>query len=117
MCMSPKGSISSEILTEILKYLDQLNFFERSQDSLNPFGLLDSYGSMLQLPFLEYINYTTPDEQGKWVFTLGTPNATDIWQVGDSYHQNGCWNISVTVEKDALLHFKHRHAFERTDFA
>ena len=73
-----KGSISSEILTEALKYLDQLNVFERRQDGPTPFGLLDGHGSRLQLPFLEYINSSTPDEQRKWMFTLGTPNATDV---------------------------------------
>ena len=39
-----------------------------------------------------------------------------VWKLGDSCHQNGCWNMTITVEKDALLHFKHRHAFESTDF-
>ena len=116
MWMSPKGSIRSEILTEALKYLDQINVLERHQDGPTPFGLLDAHGSRLQLPLLEYINYSTPDEQRELMFILGTPNATDVWQVGDSCHQNGCWNMAMTVEKDALLHFKHRHAFESTDF-
>ena len=57
--MSLKGSISSDILTEVLKYLDHLNFFERRQDWPTPFGLLDGHGSRLQLLFLEYINYST----------------------------------------------------------
>ena len=56
MCMSPKGSISSKIVTEAIKYLDQINVFERHQDGPSPFGLLDGHGSRLQLPFLEYIN-------------------------------------------------------------
>ena len=102
MCMSPKGSISSEIINEALKYLDQLNVFEWRQYGPTPFGLLDGHGSRLQLPLLEYINSTTPDEQRKWIFTLGTPNAIDVWQVGDSCHQNGCWKMAMTVEKDAF---------------
>ena len=53
MCMSPKGSISSDILTEALKYLDQLNVFERCQDGPTLFGLLDGHISRPQLPFLE----------------------------------------------------------------
>ena len=76
MCMSPKVSISSDILTEALKYLVQLNFFERRQDVPTSFGLLYDHGSRLQLPFLEYINSTTPDGLIKWIQTLGTPNAT-----------------------------------------
>ena len=50
------------------------------------------------------------------MFTLVTTNATDIWQVVYSCHQNGCWKMAMTVEKDALLHFKNRHAFGSTDF-
>ena len=50
MCMSPKGLISSYILTESLKYLDQINVFQRRQDGPTPFGLLDGHGSRLQLP-------------------------------------------------------------------
>ena len=50
------------------------------------------------------------------MFTLVTTNATDIWQVVYSCHQNGCWKMAMTVEKDALLHFKHRHSFESTGF-
>ena len=56
MCISYKGSLSTEILTEVLKYLDQLILFERRQDGPTPFGLLDGHVSRLQLPFLEYIN-------------------------------------------------------------
>ena len=84
MCMYPKGSISSEILTEVLKYLDQLKVFEWHQDGPTPFGLLDCHGSRLQFPCLEYINSKTYDGLRKCIFTLVTPNATNVWQVEDS---------------------------------
>ena len=103
-------------MTEALKYLDNLNVFERFQDGPTTFILLDGHGSRLQLPFLEYTNSSTNDKQRKLMFTLGTKNSADVWQVGDSCHQNGCWKMAMNVEKDALLHFKHRHAFESTDF-
>ena len=67
MCMSPKGSIISEILTEALKYLYQINVFERRQYGPTPFGLLDGHGSRLQLLFLEYINSLSHDEQRQWM--------------------------------------------------
>ena len=111
MCMSHKRSISSDIITEALKYLDRLNVFERRQDVPTPFGLLGSHETRLQLPFLEYINSTTPDKQRKCIFTLGNINAVDFCQVVNRCHQNGCWKMAMTIEKDALLHFKHRHAF------
>ena len=116
MCISPKASIFFQILTKALKYLDQLNAFEGHQDVPTPFGLLDGHGSRLHLPLLEYIKSITPNKQSKWIFTLRTPNATDDWQVGDICHHNGFWNMAMTVEKDARLYFKHRHAFESTDF-
>ena len=50
------------------------------------------------------------------MFTLGPPNAIDVWQVRDSCHQNVCWKMAMAVEKDSLLHFRHRHSFESTDF-
>ena len=40
MYMYPKGSISSDILTESFNYLDKLNVFERLQDGPTPFGFL-----------------------------------------------------------------------------
>ena len=79
MFMSHKGSISYDILTEALKYLDKLNVFERCQDGPTPFGLLDGHGIRLQLPFLEYINSTKSDEQRRLIFTLGTPNTIYFW--------------------------------------
>ena len=47
MCMYTKVSIRSDILTEALKYLDQLNVFKQRQDEPTPFVLLDSQGSRL----------------------------------------------------------------------
>ena len=97
ICMSPKWSIISEILTEAIKYFYQLNVFEQRQDGPTPFGLLDIRGSRLQLSFLEYINSTTPDRLIKCIQTLRTPNATYVWKIGDSCHQNGCWKMEMTV--------------------
>ena len=84
MYVSPQGKIRSEILTEALKYLDQLNVFEQHPDGPTPFGLLDCHGSRLQFPCLEYINSKTYDGLRKCIFTLVTPNATNVWQVEDS---------------------------------
>ena len=88
MCMSPKVSISSYILTEALKYLDLIYFFEWNQDVPSLFVLLDGHGSRLQLPSLKYINSTTPNGLRKWIQTLRNTNATYGWQVGNSSNQN-----------------------------
>ena len=79
-----------------------------------PFELLDGHGSRLLLPFLKFINSTTPDGIIKWIQTLGTPNATNVWLVGDISNKNGFWNMAMTVEKDALILFKQTHEFEST---
>ena len=52
MCTSPKWSISSKILTEALKYLYEINVFERRQDGSTPLRLFHGHGIRLQLPFL-----------------------------------------------------------------
>ena len=61
MCMSPKVSIRSNILTKVLNYLDQHDVFEQRQDGPTPFVLLGVHGIRLQLLFLECINSATPD--------------------------------------------------------
>jgi hypothetical protein len=55
---SESGSITGELLAEILKYIDK---FDRS-DGVSPFLLLDGHGSQFELPFLECIN----NEAHKW---------------------------------------------------
>ena len=72
---SPKGSITSEILTAAFRRLDNLNMYRRTP-TLNPFALFDAHDSRLQVPFLRYIN--TP--ASRWVFCIGLPNGTHIHQ-------------------------------------
>ena len=74
----PQGTISSNILTEVLKYLDQLNVFEKHQDGPTPFGLLDGHGSRPQLLFLEYNNSKTPDGIINWIQTLRNLNVANV---------------------------------------
>ena len=109
MCMSPKVSISSDILTEALNYLDQLNVLKRRQYGPAPIGLLDFHGSRPHLPLLEYINSKTSDGLRKWIQTIITPNDTNVWKVGDIRNNNRCWNMATTLEKDPLIQFKQRH--------
>ena len=52
---SPKGSITSEILVDILGTLDHLGVFDRNAGKKS-FLLLDGHESRLGLPFLSYIN-------------------------------------------------------------
>jgi len=92
---SPKGSITSEILADMLKWIDSFGVFPRVPGGPTPFLLLDGHGSRLSVPFLKYIN----DPTHKWVVCIGVPNGTSIWQVGDSNEQNGCYKMYCSEYK------------------
>ena len=49
---SPKGGISSELLTGMLQRMDELHLFPRMPGGPLPFLNIDGHGSRLQLPFL-----------------------------------------------------------------
>jgi len=105
-CNSESGSITGELLTAMLKYIDDLQVFDRTTTGLNPFLLLDGHGSQFELDFLEYINR----EETKWVVNIGLPHGTSYWQVGDSMEQNGCFKMVLAREKQALVTKKSEHA-------
>ena len=48
---SPKDSITSDILKQALKRLDDLGIYEREPGGRIPFLLLDAHDSRLQVPF------------------------------------------------------------------
>ena len=98
---SPNGSITSQILANLLEKLDQLEVFPRI-DGVRPFLLLDGHGSRLELPFLNYIN--CPNHE--WVVFLGVPYGTSYWQVGDSSEQNGSYKMAITKAKAKLVDMK-----------
>ena len=95
------GSITSEILVDILKTIDSYELFPRN-DGVKPFLLLDGHGSRLELPFLNYIN----NPADHWIVCIGVPYGTSLWQVGDSKEQNGSFNMSMTKGKQLLLEKK-----------
>ena len=95
---SENGSITSEILKEAFETMDHSGLFPRTE-SIKPFALVDAHGSLLDIPFLSYIN-TPPHE---WVVTIGTPYGTAYWQVGDSKEQNGSFKIAVTKAKCNIM--------------
>ena len=101
---SPKGSITSDILKQALKRLDDLGIYEREPGGRIPFLLLDAHDSRLQVPFLRYVN----DDAHKWKVCIGLPNGTGKWQVGDSSQQNGQYKVEMTREKGKLILFKTR---------
>ena len=98
---SPKGSITAEILIDILSTLDHYGVFERSQGQ-KPFLLLDGHGSRFASSFLKYIMH--PDHP--WAVCIGVPYGTALWQVGDSSEQNGAYKIALARAKEDLIQKK-----------
>ena len=80
---SPNGSITSEILRDILATLDNIALYYRSTGII-PCVLLDGYGSRFGLSFLEYVS----EDPHQWCVVIGVPYGTALWQVGDLLEQN-----------------------------
>jgi hypothetical protein len=90
---SPKASIASQLLANMLQYLDMLGEHDRS--IANPFLFLDDHHSRMMLSFLQYIN----DPRHKWYCCFGVPYTTHIWQVADASLLNGSYNIELAKAK------------------
>ncbi len=86
---SPKASITSQLLADMLKFIDQCGIYDRSIATL--FLLLDGHHSRMMLPFLRYIN----DDSHKWCCCIGVLYATHIWQVGDASSLNGTFKMEL----------------------
>ena len=75
-CWTPKYSINSTILTDILRNLDNLGCYkEDQQQRFKPMFLLDAHGSRMELKFLSYINSVGTE----WVVCIGVPYGTGLW--------------------------------------
>jgi hypothetical protein len=106
---SPKASITTTLLTEMLKYLDRLGVYDRSV--CKPFLLLDGHHSRMMLPFLDYVI----TEENKWFVCFGVPYATHIWQVNDASGLNGRFKIELTKAKREYVKHRDVPKFEPTD--
>jgi hypothetical protein len=98
---SPKASITSNLLAEMLSFLDSFSLFDRS-NGVKPFLLVDGHPSRFDLPFLNYIH----DDKHPWVCCIGVPYGTHIWQVADSPQLNGAFKIELTKAKRRLFEIK-----------
>jgi hypothetical protein len=101
MGCSPKSSITSELLAEMLILIDAHNVYNRT-DGVQPVLVFDGRHSRLKLPFLQYIN----EPEHLWTACLGDPYGTHIWQVADSSELNGCFKISLNRAKVQYLSYK-----------
>jgi hypothetical protein len=106
---APKASITSNLLADMLKFIDDCSVFDCSVAKL--FLLLDGHGSRMMLPFLQYIN----NPQHEWVCCIGVPYATHIWQVGGASGLNGAFKINLAKAKGEYLKHRLKPTFEPTD--
>ena len=83
ICQSvPSGGtrflVMSQILKDILRYIENIGVFQQNEGFPNPFLLLDGHGSIIEM---------------EWVVCIGVPNGTSLLQVSDSAEQNGCFQM------------------------
>ena len=108
---SPKASITSQMLADMLAAIDGLGIYNREEGGPIPFLLLDGHHSPLELPFLEYIN----NKEHEWMVCIGVPYGTHLWQVGDSSQQNGSFKMWVYKIKGEFILCKETSSFSMTD--
>jgi len=106
---SPKASITSTLLADMLALLDSLCVYDCS--IVNPFLLLDGHHSRMMLPILKYMN----DPSHKWHCCFGVRYATRIWQVGDVTAINGSFSKKLTKAKCEYIKKRGAPRFEPTD--
>ena len=106
---SPKGSITGDILVDIVSTLDTLSVFDRSEGR-KPFLLLDGHGSRFALNFVQYVT----DPLHEWAVCIGVPYGTSLWQVGDSSEQNGSYKIELARAKNELIKKKSKKQMKLT---
>ena len=87
--MSKKGSMTSEILAAATDKLDELEVFERIPGGPIPTILLDAHDTRLQVPALGRWNRRIIGDDPAWKVSIGLPNGTSLWQVGNSSQPSG----------------------------
>lgn len=71
------GSMTGEILPQILQKIDEYGVFARTEFGPRPVFVLDAHASRLSLPTLRYANKTDTFGRPIWYLTIGLPNATE----------------------------------------
>ena len=99
---SKNASITSEILTDMLAFIDKQNVYDRTRTSKRPFLILDGHHSRLELPFLQYIN----NPETEWRCCIGVPYGSHFWQVADSNECNGSFKTNIYKFKQSMYDCK-----------
>jgi hypothetical protein len=111
---SKNGSITIQLLTNILQTTDKLCLFDRSYGT-NICLLCDGHGSRFKEPFIKY----TLESSTPCGCCIGVPYGTSLWQVGDSEKQNGTFKVECNKSKSDTVTAKIRaglpDTLERSD--
>jgi len=108
---SPHGGINDEILVRLMMHLDKYVYdhLRTKYPGVTPVFLKDGHGTRFSVPYLSYIM----DPAHRWGSTIGIPNWTNGWQVGDAEQVNGRLHIEITKIKRKLMEFKRRLCMSR----
>ena len=98
---SPNASITSQILADMLAFIDNIGIYEREENKI-PFLLLDGHHSRLEPPFLDYIN----NEATEWYCCIGVPYGSHHWQLADSSQCNGAYKTAIAKFKQRIYDMK-----------
>jgi hypothetical protein len=71
---SKNDSITSQLFTNMLSKMDDLELFDRS-GGVNPFFICDGHDSRFEKPFMEY----TLESNRPWMCCVGVPYGTSMW--------------------------------------
>jgi len=99
---SPKASITSILLKQMLQHIDSYGIYDRAGEKRLPALILDGHHSRLEVPFLDYIH----GDGHKWKTCFGVPYGTHVWQLADSSQVNGKFKMGVTKIKRQIYEAK-----------
>ena len=109
---SPKASMTSTILKEMLKMMDEKKITERGvDDDRNPYfpaAIVDGHVSRMGVDFLIYVC----EDKNAWMCMLGAPYGTDIWQPHDDKRLNGTFKCQLSAERSKFSLKKRVHKLD-----
>jgi hypothetical protein len=94
-----KASMTSGILKEAFKKMDELGITQRGVDqngiTYRPAAVVDGHISRMGEDFLRYVN----DADSRWEVMLGASYGTEYWQLHDDRKQNGAFKDQLAASK------------------
>jgi hypothetical protein len=103
---NPKASMTSTILTQTFKKMDEAGITQRGVDKNGnqyvPAAVFDGHISRMGEDFLRYIN----KEGSCWEANIGASYGTEYWQLHDDKRQNGAFKSELLLSKSKFYYMK-----------